>query len=260
MISDHRILSDDGQFVTIRIKDYKAGDIKAFTLPAVEFVRRWVMHILPKHLARVRYGGIFAPQQREERLTHCAELIGQAKLIASSSESRLSTIESPPAFELEEEYIDDEPPGSKCQCRYCQGEMVLLGRLQGTETQAMRSLSEAILFTLRTTLLSVIGNDTAKQLLIQLRAAWLMPKYTIAKLQLIAQLHRELGLPHIPRLIPSSSKLSFSSHSSIPEIASPQVRTKKTAFLPQKSVGRQDSCLMPGRTNREIRSIENREV
>ena len=70
MISDHRILSDAGQFVTIRIKDYKAGDVKAFTLPAVELVRRWVMHILPKHLARVRYGGIFAPQQREERLTH----------------------------------------------------------------------------------------------------------------------------------------------------------------------------------------------
>ena len=54
--------------------------------------------------------------------------------------------------------------------------MVLLGRLQGTETQAMRSLSEAVLYTVRTTLLSVIGNDTAEQLLIQLRAAWLMTK------------------------------------------------------------------------------------
>ena len=46
----------------------------------------------------------------------------------------------------------------------------------GEETQATRSLSEVVLYTLRTTLWAVIGKDTAEQLLIQLRAAWLMTK------------------------------------------------------------------------------------
>ena len=43
-------------------------------------------------------------QKRDERLTHIGELIGQTKQSASSSDDRLSAMESPPAFELEEEY------------------------------------------------------------------------------------------------------------------------------------------------------------
>lgn len=43
----------------MRIKDYTAGDVKHELYAGEEFVRRFVMHILPRGLVRVRYAGIF---------------------------------------------------------------------------------------------------------------------------------------------------------------------------------------------------------
>ena len=176
MISDHRLLADDGQTVTFRIKDYKAGDVKEFSLVGDEVSRRWAMHILPKHLARVRYGGIFAAGGRQDRLATCRKLIGELKAHPAEPDA-LGAVGSLPTLEMEGEYIDDEPPLPKCHCRYCQGDMELLGRLQGTETQAMRSLAQSVIYRTITTLLPVIGDCHLKELLVQLRGAWLVRRW-----------------------------------------------------------------------------------
>ena len=121
VISDQRILTDDGNAVTIRIKDYKAGDVKDFTLSGGEFVRRWAKHILPKHLSRVRYCGILAACDREERLTLCRKLINESRnrqLNNQIKSDAICTLPALPPFELEDEYIEDEPPLPKCHCRY----------------------------------------------------------------------------------------------------------------------------------------------
>jgi hypothetical protein len=76
VISDHRILGDDGQTVTIREKNYREGGIyETLELTGVEFVRRFAQHILPRGMHRVRYGGLFSPQKRKERLELAARIL-----------------------------------------------------------------------------------------------------------------------------------------------------------------------------------------
>ena len=137
------------------------------------------MHILPKHLSRVRYCGILAAYDREERLTLCRKFINESQNSQPNNEMESDAICTLPALqpcELEDEYIEDEPPAPRCQCRYCKGEMELLGRVQGTETQAMRRLSQDVIYKVSATLFAVIRNDTIQQLLSQLRSAWLTTK------------------------------------------------------------------------------------
>jgi hypothetical protein len=68
-ISDSRILSDDGRTVVIRVKNYRKGGIyETLPLPGEEFVRLFLLHVLPRRMHRVRYGGLFSPQKRKELL------------------------------------------------------------------------------------------------------------------------------------------------------------------------------------------------
>ena len=48
------------------------------TLEAVEFVRRFLMHVLPSGFVRVRHYGLLANRHRQEKLARCRELLGMA--------------------------------------------------------------------------------------------------------------------------------------------------------------------------------------
>jgi hypothetical protein len=65
-ISNHRLVAlQDGQ-VTFRFKDYKRqSKLRTQTLEAVEFLRRFVLHILPKGLHKIRYFGLMANRHRQ---------------------------------------------------------------------------------------------------------------------------------------------------------------------------------------------------
>jgi hypothetical protein len=78
-ISNHRLLElKDGQ-VQFRWKDYAhGGRWRTMTLPAVEFVRRFLMHVLPSGFVRIRHYGLLANRQRREKLALCRELLGAA--------------------------------------------------------------------------------------------------------------------------------------------------------------------------------------
>lgn len=76
-ISDHRLLElKDGE-VSFRRKDYAhGGRWRTMTLTAVEFVRRFLMHVLPSGFVRVRHYGLLANRHRREKLALCRELLG----------------------------------------------------------------------------------------------------------------------------------------------------------------------------------------
>jgi hypothetical protein len=82
-------------------------------------------------------------------------------------------------FEEQDPATDDfeepETHGSNCYCRTCQGDLELVGRLKGTETKAMQSLAQNIVFRM----LSIFTEVAAgyNELLFQLRIAWLTPKF-----------------------------------------------------------------------------------
>jgi len=74
-ISNHRLVKlEDGQ-VTFRWKDYRDGRQKLLTLSAEEFLRRFLLHVLPDGFVRIRHYGLLSPRRRSERLAHCRRLL-----------------------------------------------------------------------------------------------------------------------------------------------------------------------------------------
>ena len=68
-ISNHRLVSFDGERVTFRWKDYAHGSKqKKMTLTATEFLRRFFLHVLPKGFVRIRYFGFLANRWRTDML------------------------------------------------------------------------------------------------------------------------------------------------------------------------------------------------
>jgi len=99
-ISDRRLVKDDGQKVTIKVKDYRTGVRTTETMFGEELLKRFASHILPLHCKRIRYLGLFAPQRRKERLEHCQRLIAQWRGIPKQ--------EAPEAVEEEQAPLDQE--------------------------------------------------------------------------------------------------------------------------------------------------------
>src|SRR5450755_2747211 len=76
-ISNSRILSIDDGKVTFKWKDYAGGnETKTMTLDAVEFIRRFLLHILPKGFVRIRQFGFLANRARGNKLALCRVLLG----------------------------------------------------------------------------------------------------------------------------------------------------------------------------------------
>jgi hypothetical protein len=76
-ISNSRILTIDDGKVTFHWKDYAAGNkTKTMTLDAVEFIRRFLLHILPTGFVRIRQFGFLANRARREKLALCRALLG----------------------------------------------------------------------------------------------------------------------------------------------------------------------------------------
>lgn len=74
-ISNRRILSMKDDLVRFSWRDYRTMEIKEMELPAEEFIRRYLLHVLPKGFVRVRHYGLLASRGREKRLSRCRELL-----------------------------------------------------------------------------------------------------------------------------------------------------------------------------------------
>jgi hypothetical protein len=68
-ISNHRLVAFHDDRVSFRWKDYAhGGKQKLMILPAEEFLRRFLLHVLPKGLVRIRHFGLFANRRRTAML------------------------------------------------------------------------------------------------------------------------------------------------------------------------------------------------
>lgn len=76
-ISNNRILNIEDGRVTFRYKDYRNGSQqKTMSLSADEFIRRFLLHVLPEGFHRIRYYGFLGNRYRKENLERCRQLLG----------------------------------------------------------------------------------------------------------------------------------------------------------------------------------------
>ncbi|MGC1896898.1 MAG: IS91 family transposase [Pseudolabrys sp.] len=77
-ICNHRLISADDAGVTFKWKDYRIegpGRYKTMTLLTHEFIRRFLIHVLPKGVHRIRHYGLFANGNRAANIARARELL-----------------------------------------------------------------------------------------------------------------------------------------------------------------------------------------
>jgi hypothetical protein len=80
-ISNGRLLSMENGRVTFAYKDYADGNkSKIMVLEATEFIRRFLLHVLPSGFVRIRQFGFLANRARGKRLALCRDLLGAVPL------------------------------------------------------------------------------------------------------------------------------------------------------------------------------------
>jgi hypothetical protein len=121
-ISNNRLLDIENDQVCFHWKDYRTGgQVKAMTLSADEFIRRFLLHVLPNGFQRIRYYGLLGNRFRQEKLDHCRSLLG------------MHMPDQHPGMPTAQDYRDrcEALMGSSLrQCPQCQrGRMVLIAML-----------------------------------------------------------------------------------------------------------------------------------
>jgi len=75
-ISNHRLVDVGPTHVSFRWKDYRNGHgVRTMNLHPHEFMRRFLLHALPRHFVRLRYGGFLANRHRRQKIELCRELL-----------------------------------------------------------------------------------------------------------------------------------------------------------------------------------------
>ena len=76
-LSNDRIENFEGDQVTIRYRDSSdSNKIKLMSLSAVEFIRRFLLHVLPDSFMKIRHYGILSNRSRKTKLSRCKHLLG----------------------------------------------------------------------------------------------------------------------------------------------------------------------------------------
>jgi hypothetical protein len=108
-ISNRRLIAFDATGVTLRYKDYRRDGPerqRVMTLATTEFIRRFLLHVLPKGFHRIRHYGLLAASARKTSIARARQLLGVAP---------------PPWDDEPPEPVDARPP---CPC--CGGHMVVI--------------------------------------------------------------------------------------------------------------------------------------
>jgi hypothetical protein len=74
-ISNHRLIDMENGQIRFLWKDYRDQKGKTMSLSADEFIRRFLLHVLPARFQRIRYYGFLGNRYREEKLTLCRRLL-----------------------------------------------------------------------------------------------------------------------------------------------------------------------------------------
>jgi len=122
-ISNHRLRNLDDGHVTFDYRDRRDGNqLKQLTIPAAEFIRRFLMHVVPPGFCRIRHYGLLGSRVKEERLQRCRVLLGQnAEAVAKVPPDALALLLHLTGVDV-------------TQCPQCkQGTMVVVERLPGPQ-------------------------------------------------------------------------------------------------------------------------------
>jgi len=85
-ISNHRIVEVKNGTVTFHHRDRKDNDTaKLMTLEADEFIRRFLLHVLPNGFMRIRHFGFLANRRKSKDLSRCRELLGLSAQVPEPS-------------------------------------------------------------------------------------------------------------------------------------------------------------------------------
>ena len=126
-IANSRLIACDDNGVTFRWKDYRAKGPerqKVMTLASDEFIRRFLIHVLPGGFHRIRHYGLFANGGRAENLARARELLGV-----------------PPTQSEPSDTDADEPPMQTVPCPSCGGRMIIIETFERSSTPRTRPAS-----------------------------------------------------------------------------------------------------------------------
>jgi hypothetical protein len=124
-IANSRLIAFDDKGVTFRWKDYRAKGRdrqKVMTLASDEFIRRFLIHVLPSSFHRIRHYGLFANGGRTENLARARQLLGVCPTQTEPSDA-------------------DQPPIHSLLCPCCGGRMVIIETFERGSTPRTRPSS-----------------------------------------------------------------------------------------------------------------------
>jgi hypothetical protein len=113
-ISNSRLIALDDAGVTFKWKDYRANGrerAKVMTLAIDEFIRRFLIHVLPGGFHRIRYYGLFAKGGRAENIARARQLL---------------TVTPPQSKPSDAGSADDSEPPGPHSCPCCGGRMIII--------------------------------------------------------------------------------------------------------------------------------------
>jgi len=114
-ISNRRLVSTDDGGIAFRWKHYRITGPerwKTMTLAPAEFIRRFLMHVLPKGFHRIRHYGLLANTNRADSIARARELLGAEPRVVTPEEEKAAA--------------PDEPRVLPCPCPRCGGRMIVI--------------------------------------------------------------------------------------------------------------------------------------
>jgi hypothetical protein len=143
-ISNSRLISADQTGVTFRYKDYRIEGpdrTKTMTLAPAEFIRRFMLHVLPKGFHRIRHYGLLASSAgKAEAIARARELIAVA-----------APAQPPQPTKMQQASVATEAtdkPIHPCPC--CGGRMIIIETFEAGSTPRHRPTASAIAITVDT--------------------------------------------------------------------------------------------------------------
>jgi len=114
-ISNSRLIGITKTSVTFTWKDYRANGrhrAKVMTLAIDEFIRRFLVHVLPDGFHRIRHYGLFANGGRTENIAQARQLLNVPSQHNEATDANNTA--------------EDEPPTRSHPCPYCGGRMIII--------------------------------------------------------------------------------------------------------------------------------------
>jgi hypothetical protein len=116
-IANSRLIACDRAGVTFRWKDYRAdGRQKVMTLATGEFIRRFLIHVLPQGFHRIRHYGLFASATRADNIARARRLLDVPAAQPEAGDTNCA------------EATEPKPLSQPCPC--CGGRMIIIERFQ----------------------------------------------------------------------------------------------------------------------------------